>query len=249
MTLEDVDRSSLTLVPDSVVALFPLPVQSNLGIQYGKPLYVIRNLFYADICCGKGRIAKWFMLFGMKGMPIDIIYGPQFNLATLSGLALAIIVVLRIVDKGFIMCQPQCSWFVWVSRSVHQRTSATPYGDVNNPKNQEATKLNMAISILARIAFACGVLWLTEQPLSSVFFDTDEQKSVIDECEAKNSTLDLGPFGHRSQKPLKLVCTVPWLDSLKKTSEKLNKTEKVSKQKKKEKGETQGGEHASLAKG
>ena len=135
MTLEDVDRSSLTLVPDSVVALIPLPVQSKLGIQDGRPLYVIRNLFYADICCGKGRIAKWFMLFGMKGMPIDIIYGPQFNLATLSGLALAIIVVLRIVDKGFIMCQPQCSWFVWVSRSVHQRTSATPYGDVNNPKN------------------------------------------------------------------------------------------------------------------
>ena len=135
MTLEDVDRSSLILVPDSVVALTPLPVQSKLGIQDGRPLYVIRNLFYADICCGKGRIAKWFMLFGMKGMPIDIIYGPQFNLATLSGLALAIIVVLRIVDKGFIMCQPQCSWFVWVSRSVHQRTSATPYGDVNNPKN------------------------------------------------------------------------------------------------------------------
>ena len=121
MTLEDVDRSSLTLVPDSVVALIPLPVQSKLGIQDGKPLYVIRNLFYADICCGKGRIAKWFMLFGMKGMPIDIIYGPQFNLTTLSGLALAIIVVLRIVDKGFIMCQPQCSWFVWVSRSVHQQ--------------------------------------------------------------------------------------------------------------------------------
>ena len=120
---------------------------------------------------------------------------PQFNLTTLSGLALAIIVVLRIVDKGFIMRQPQCSWFVWVSRSVHQRTSATPYGDVNNPKNQEATKLNMAISILERIAFACGVLWLTEQPLSSVFFDTDEQKSLIDECEAKNSTLNLGPFG------------------------------------------------------
>ena len=93
----------------------------------------------------------------------------------------------------------------------------------------------MAISILERIAFACGVLWLTEQPLSSVFFDTDEQKSLIDECEAKNITLDLGPFGHPPQKPLKLVGTVPWLDSLKKTSERLNKSEKVVKQRKEKK--------------
>ena len=169
MTLEDVDRSSLTLVPDSIVALIPLPVQSKLGIQDGSPLYVIRNLFFADICCGKARIAKWFMVFGMKGMLIDIIYGPQFNLATSSGLALAIIIVLRIVDKGFIMCQPQCSRFVWISRSVSQRTPANPHGDVNNPKNQEATKLNMAIAILARNAFACGVPWLTEQPRNSAF--------------------------------------------------------------------------------
>ena len=36
MTLEDVDRSSLTLVPDSVVALIPLAAQSKLGIQDGR---------------------------------------------------------------------------------------------------------------------------------------------------------------------------------------------------------------------
>ena len=216
MTLEDVDQSRLIYVPDHIKALIPQPVMLKLGIQDGSPLCVIRNLFYADICCGKGRIAKWFMFFGMNGIPIDNINGSQFDLTTLAGLALAIIVVLRVVERGFIMFAPKCSWFVWMSRSVSWRTKTNPYGDVNNPNNQKATKLNMAISILARIAYAWGVLWLTEQPLSSTFFFTDEQKDAIAICDAKDISMNLDVF----ETPLDKANHVNWHNTMK---DKLNK--------------------------
>jgi len=212
--IQDLSLDALTQIPEHIVALIPPQVCTVLQCDNGRPLLVLRNQFFADVCCGKARVTKWFWHFGKKGIAIDTNNGPQFDLTTLAGLALAVVAILRIVPLGVAVFAPQCSNFLWLCRSVTKRSADNPYGDTNNRKVVHNNKLNLAVAILQRIASAWQVLWLTEQPEESSFFDTDEQKACIADCGAGMARLKLKPYGHNMDKPLKLVGTVPWLHNL-----------------------------------
>ena len=155
-------------VPPDITSKIPMPCRVLLGCD-AKPLVVVRNFDFVDICAGKARITKWALTAGLTGAALDREYGEHTDLNTDIGLALAIVCVLRMVQGGLVFLACKCSSWVWMSRSSTQRSQDNPLGNQSAPSVIEGNMLNLHCSLLCCIAHRCLSKWVVEQPESSLF--------------------------------------------------------------------------------
>lgn len=179
-----------------------------------RPLVVVRNFDFVDICAGKARIAKWALAAGLTGAAIDIEYGQHMDINTDEGLALAIVCVLRVVVGGLVFLACKCSSWIWMCRASTKRSHENPQGNPKAPSVIEGNKLNLRCSLLCRLAHSCLSRWVVEQPDSSLFFDTDSMKAVRAHCQAHLVQFSMASFGHVARKGTYLLGTVDWLEEL-----------------------------------
>ena len=184
-----------------------------MGCEGGRDLVVLRNWQFLDVCAGKARITKWAMTAGLFGAAIDQTYGAHMNINTNEGFALLLLCLLRVCSGGLMIIAAQCSSWVWLSRSTSGRSTENPHGDVSKQFVRDGNLLNVRCSVVCAIAHMVGVLWVIEQPASSLFFNVEAMREVIKFCKAVRVHFFMDQFGHPAKKGTVLVGTAPWLEA------------------------------------
>ena len=115
---------ALFQVPNNVIDVIPTTVIQQISQE--RPLIVNRNLDLVDLFAGKARIARWATLAGLHAIAFDKLYGEHMNILTPVGLALIVLLVLRIKVGGLLAAGPQSS------RKVTKRTKKNPQGAKSN---------------------------------------------------------------------------------------------------------------------
>ena len=98
---------------------------------------------------------------------------------TEEGLALSILLLLRVQVGGLVVLGDQCSSWAWLARSSTKRAAANPSGDTSRRCVAEGNELNDRTALLCTLARLIGVCWLVEQPASSLFFATKSMATAI----------------------------------------------------------------------
>ena len=109
---------ALFQVPNSVIDVIPTMVMEHISQE--RPLIVNRNLDLVDLFAGKARIARWATLAGLHAIAFDKLYGEHMDILTPVGLALIVLLVLRIKVGGLLAAGPQSS------RKGTKRTKKNP---------------------------------------------------------------------------------------------------------------------------
>ena len=96
MQLDEAWRPFAHAVPAEIKALLPVSVAALI------PAVVVRNIHLLDVCAGKARISRWAMLHGLTAAAVDFEYDDHMDINSDIGLALLIILALRVVLGGLI---------------------------------------------------------------------------------------------------------------------------------------------------
>ena len=176
-------------------------------ISQERPLIVNRNLDLIDLFAGKARIARWATLAGLHAIAIDKLYGGHMDILTPVGLALIILLVLRIKVGGLLAAGPQCSSWVWLCRKVTKRSKENPLGAKSNQSVLDGNATNSSMALLCYLGSLLSWDWLIEQPKSSLFFETPLMLAVRQTANVSTCSLQLGSFGHATEKATILMGT------------------------------------------
>lgn len=191
---------ALFQVPNSVIDVIPTMVMEHISQE--RPLIVNRNLDLVDLFAGKARIARWATLAGLHAIAFDKLYGEHMDILTPVGLALIVLLVLRIKVGGLLAAGPQSS------RKVTKRTKKNPYGAKSNQSVLDGNATNSSMALLCYLGSLLSWDWLIEQPQSSLFFETQMMKAVKETiANVSTCSLNLGSFGHETRKTTVLMGT------------------------------------------
>ena len=122
--------------------------------------------------------------------------------------------MLRVRPGGLIFMAAQCSSWIWMSRSSSKRSPENVLGDVSRPFVQEGNALNNRCALLCLLSRQCGSHWVIEQPSSSLFFQTEDMRRVMQVTGAHLVRFNMSEFGHPTAKATLLAGTPCWLGSL-----------------------------------
>ena len=150
------------------------------------------------------------------GVPVDVRRGAGMDLNSPAGMALAVLLLLSIVQGGLIGGGSPCSSFVWISRGSTGRSKAEPEGDRSRRPVALANKLSQFVCILVRIAILRRVRFFIEQPASSLMMECRWWTAFFEELhgECKPVFLWMKSFGHAMAKPTKLWSSIVHIESL-----------------------------------
>ena len=214
-------------VPAHVQALIPEAIQKAIGC-WQDVLVVVRDLEFLDVCAGKARMCKWGEMAGLNVAAIDRSHAKHMNLTTVEGLGLAVVMALRVVCGGLMFLGPQCSTWVWMSRSQTKRSQSRPLGDASSACVREGNDLNAAVALVCAIAHEMGVFWVLEQPSTSLFCSTAAMSRTIATTQAARASFAMSLYGHTSRKHTLLYGTPPWLHSYQARATKRSNTEPLT---------------------
>ena len=190
---------ALFQMPNSVIDVIPTMVMEHISQE--RPLIVNRNLDLVDLFAGKARIARWATLAGLHAIAFDKLYGEHMDILTPVGLALIVLLVLRIKVGGLLAAGPQSS------RKVTKRTKKNPYAK-SNQSVFDGNATNSLMALLCYLGYLLSWDWLIEQPQRTLFFETQMMKAVKETiANVSTCSLNLGNFGHETQKPTILMGT------------------------------------------
>ena len=231
-------------VPEEIMEIIPDEVREHLPCS-GMPLIINKNLDLVDLFAGQARITRWAMMAGLNAIAMDKTYGDHMDILTPKGLALIILMILRIKENGLVTAGPQCSSWVWICRKVTQRSKQNPLGNTANASVRDGNHMNKSMALICLLCLKLKVKWLIEQPRTSLFFETPLMRSVTDTIpNVTTASVSLGNFGHMTRKSTLLVGTGPVIENIVATSnseKKINagvKAKKAGKEKAKNKAGT-----------
>ena len=149
----------------------------------------------------------------------DIARDPLCDFTSKRGFLVALSYMLSLQIGGLIMAGPPCSLFVFLSSSVHKRSTCCPEGDTSNASVRMANLIVRNLAVLLRLATSRGVHWVVEQPGSSKLWGLQTMKTLFAQCEPCRVFTYMGCFGHSLNmlKPTVLWGTVPTLHMLART--------------------------------
>ena len=137
------------------------------------------------------------------------------DMARPSGMAIALLLALTIVAGGLAVGGPPCSTWVYMARGHTKRSKDNLLGDRNRHDVVEANILTCFLSKLTQILILRRVLFVWEQPGSSLLFKVPWWKVVLESLGVLRVFLWMRAFGHAMMKPTILIGSLPGLSSLK----------------------------------
>ena len=205
---------SIFQVPVDVLNILPSSVRRILKCEEDQDLKVVRDIDLLDLFAGKARVARWGELLNFRVAAMDREFGSHFDLCSDIGFASTLCAVMRVKTTGMIMLGPQCSSWVWLSRSASRRSLANPYGDPSVASVAEGNVVNERVAMICAICSMLGIVWLVEQPASSLFFNTELMSMVVAKENAFQRHFFMKEFGHANSKPTLLFGVASFLSSL-----------------------------------
>ena len=168
-----------------------------------------------EICAGKARITKALRARGCCAVPYDnMTISPSMDLLTPLGFALAVRLVLSLGRGALLWLAPPCSSWVWVNRATSGRSPLNWEGNKGLVYVAEANRFVTRLALLLWIASYKGVVWVAEQPQSSVMAYHKRLQEVFRALGAYEARVSLGAFRAPSRKNLKLWSPAMWIGEL-----------------------------------
>lgn len=186
-----------------------------------------------DSFAGHKQMARSFLEFEMAMATYEAEDDPVLeNCLSLHGQQNFVqkLVQVSLEEDGLCWLGPPCSWWVWVSSSVHQRTKARPCGQVGHPTVAFHNSVAQFVADAIMTCIALRIYFVLEQPLSSLFPEFEAVRAALAEAQATAIAIPLWKFGGFSHKPLKLWGTAPWLTELSNIADKILATSTSSSQ-------------------
>ena len=186
-----------------------------------------------DSFAGQKQMARSFLEVGMAMATYEWLDDAVLeNCLSLHGQQnfLQKLVQVSLEKDGLCWMGPPCSWWTWISSSVHQRTKSRPQGHVGHPTVAFHNSIAQFVADAIMTCIALGVHFVLEQPLTSVLPDFEAVRTALTEAQAKAIVVPLWKFGASSHKPLKLWGTAPWLTQLSNVATKILATPTSSSQ-------------------
>jgi len=141
--------------------------------------------------------------------------GQENNILSKKGFKRALDLVLSIKPGGFLWAAPECSTYVWVSRSKTGRDQFNPDGDVSRKNIDAANRMVSRLTSLLLVAWTRNVHIFLEQPISSVMNFLTPLAEFLTSCLLFCTCTWLGAFGCETPKPIKVWATVKDVVALK----------------------------------
>lgn len=176
-----------------------------------------RDLDGLDLFSRSRSIEASFRQSGYRAAAFDIALSAEHDLTSERGVRQALQQVLRLREHGLIFAGPPCSLFVYMSSSVHCRTSRCLLGDTRNFRVRLSNLLVENLAVLLDIASSRSAWWVLEQPSSSWLLKQAAMVAVRRKHGASCVTTWMGAFDHPMLKCTHLCGTLPKLGLLART--------------------------------
>ena len=160
---------------------------------------------------------KSFQKWTINFISNDVLDDPvRQNVLTEKGVKrfLDLLSLASLKPGSFVWVDPPCSWFVWMSSSIHKRTAGNPIGDLSHPEVRRHNRIAEFAANVMQVCHAFGMAFVFEQPYSSVMPHFPQVAAALTATRARKIVIHLGKFGAKTVKPLQLWGTVPWLKTL-----------------------------------
>ena len=145
---------------------YGVPLALLLAVAYLGP--VSRDLDVVELFSGGGALHKSCREAGLDAQGFEVLSNPDDDLSTTAGFLRGIRLILRLRINGSVWSGQPCSSWVFLSRSVSQRTATSPSGDDYNPWVRTHNVLASRCALLFLLAMARSATWCCEQPASSL---------------------------------------------------------------------------------
>jgi hypothetical protein len=167
------------------------------------------------VLCGFAYTVAWSI--ACSSQAYDLVIDDRDNAETIEGFTRLLRQILRLRPGSLLWIAFPCSWFVYLSSSVHGRRRDKPYGNTGHPEVKRANNLACIVAGALRLAAHRHVRIALEQPMSSTL--------ALLPCMARalcliNSTVHstwLGAFGCPIPKPLHLYGNARFLGRLRRS--------------------------------
>lgn len=174
-----------------------------------------RDLHCLDLYGASMNIKQAWQGSGCTAASYDIKTGGQSHDVTRrEGFMVLMDMGLRLMPRGVVVAGPPCSLFVFLSKSVHQRTEARPWGQLTNSKVRLANQIVKNTVVFIRLMLERGVWCVLEQPANSWMFKLPVFRSLISDFGLCRVSLWMGSYGHDLPKPTHLLGNMPTLQQM-----------------------------------
>ena len=175
----------------------------------------VKELGALEICAGKARITKALRARGCCAVPYDnMTISPSMDLLTPLGFALAVRLVLSLGRGALLWLAPPCSSWVWVNRATSGRNQINWEGKKGLKYVAEANRFVSRMALLLWIASYKGVVWVVEQPQSSVMGYHKRLQEIFRALRVHEARVSLGAFRAPTRKNLRLWSQAMWIGEL-----------------------------------
>jgi len=134
---------------------------------------------------------------------MDIVLDPYLHdITTLKGQEHAIKLLCRCHRGGLLWLGVPCSSWVFVGRANSGRFAWLPAGDTGRPYTRLHNHIATVAVDLARLAFFLGLVYVIEQPLTSVLYEWLPMVGLLGRTGARRVVVHMAAFGADTSKPM-----------------------------------------------
>ena len=121
----------------------------------------------------------------------------------------------RMAPNSLLWLAPVCSSWVWLNSGTARRNPLDYRGKhTEHEYIAEANKQVSRLCLLIIFAAYRGVIWILEQPRSSLLQYHDRMQGIISNFNVWAVEVCLGSYGAATEKPVKLFSNARWVEEL-----------------------------------
>ena len=173
-----------------------------------------RPLACVDAFGASGQVKAAFERHGEQAVNYDIKARGKVNDITCSlGWFTLLLQGLRLRPGALVKGAPPCSWFIFLSSSVHKRSEGAEEGDTQNCKVRLANLIvqNFLVFLDTLTKHERQIYFVIEQPSSSFMMKMKMSRQFLHDNGAFSIFTYMGAFQHRLLKPSFLYGNLPTL--------------------------------------
>ena len=162
-----------------------------------------------EIFSGVGNLSSGFRSLVGPVLTFEILQNPSHDILDTYGMKELLVMVLRIMQGGWLWLGTPCKSWVVLSRAFTRRTVMAPQGPPPGSTSRrqrqyldEHNTIALITSYLMISAAAMGIFPILEQPQSSLLFRYPPIAKALLQCKCHHVAVRIAAFGGSSPKPL-----------------------------------------------
>ena len=193
----------------------------DLVLQVAHQASCLPLLAAFEVCSGRGEVSTAIGQIVGPVATFEVQTSPAEDLLKVSGVLLMLLRLLRVKKGGLLWIGPPCSSWITISRSWHRRATWRPAGPSRGSVKLRSyldnhNTIAEVVALTIRTAAVLGVMFVVEQPMSSMLWSYPAMFSALSFTKASTKFMRMSSFCGSSPKPLVLKTTAPFMDEFEK---------------------------------